>query len=1685
MNKQSEKEEVKEQKPRVQRTWWQRLPRFLIRVFFGFVALFMLVFILFQIPAFQNFVANKIMTTLSSAWGTKVELKSVQLEFFDQLVLEDFYVEDLHQDTLIYAEQLKVNLNTGLVSLFKRRLEIEEISLRHARIYMHRQAGSEEQNIQFLIEALSKKEPEPSVPVAPNKKKPFQLGLESLYLEDVVFSKQDSLYGSDQQYRIARGAFLFDEFDLAGKIIRLSSAKLEDPEISLHLFPQDQVTVDAIWNRDSVARVNKWPPDIPDFNHYFVFPWDFLSYSDFSFLAWQLEWPPMDSIFAQEVQGSSMLFSLESLDVMGGRFHLLNTRWGDDRLIPDNVLDFRDLHLSDVYANIRDFEWKDKKYTGDIRRIALNSDAGFVVKKIASSSVYVDSKGVRLENLEIETPYSNIGNQVILNYDEFSDFKQFVYEVELDSVNIRDASIAVRDIMAFAPALEQNIYFQNNRDKTLLVNADLFGTIDNLSGNNLEVILDRSTFLSGSFGFFNLTVPENQYLNLSLERLVTNMGTLRQLIPNFNPPTNFDKLGKMDFEGRFDGFFYDFVANGNLRSDLGQAILDMKLSTIGGRENALYSGRIKLIGFDLGTWSESPYFGKITMSSEVQNGKGLTASSAEATLSATIDSFYVRGYNYQNLEMNGQLQENLFDGEVTITDNNIDMDFAGTIDFTDRVPLLAFNSDIRTLDLKKLNLIKADYSLEGKVNINVQDIDISKMQGRVRLSELVINHGRDQHFLIDTVSIESSITSPEYRELTINSDIFSAHLKGDFDVAQIPDQLLQFSEKHFPRFSDKLHIPVSDKQVDSTSNFEYAIEVFDTKGLLELVNPKLEEISDLYVFGSFDIPAESFKFDMEAAEVQYGNLVFDDVVVVVKAREGGSDLNVAIGETHIGENLTLAPINMLGLVDQDTLFFGITAYDFSEILNTIEVDGQFFPVEEDFIVRFEQSDIILWNQLWQIDANNFLRVGDDYVRTRDFVLRNGDRRIVLESLGRRGLLFQLQNYDLESVNDLWVYDKLKFDGRVQVQASVKDIFKFEGLQASIVADTLLINQDDFGSLLVKLKAESLKSRIEATFEGGRSTQQIDIAGYYNPVKYVDATDSDPANYLNFKAKLADLPLSILEYWIGAGVRNTVGTIQASIDLEGPPQKPEIKGEALVQDAGITIDYLNTRYYIDDQKLILSSTMMDATNAIVTDEEGNKATLTGGILHNHLKDFRLGVTLLTDRFLGLNTVKGQNSLFYGTAYANGRVTFSGPFNRTDVYVNASTSGGTMITLPVDYGRDASEVSFIKFRDKRQQQEIDNQPETLEEALGLSIILDLDVRENAQVSIVFNEQLGDVLRSKGRGNLRMVVTREGDFQLIGNYEVVQGDYLFTLMNVGLNKPFIVEEGSTLRWDGDPFGADIDLVAKYENFETKVTNFIGEYLLTASQTAKDQADTPTKVDLTMRLTGELLNPDIEFNIDFPTLSGELKSYTDSKLRLIRQDQNEMNRQVFGLIVVGQFLPSDFSLTGNEFNIGFNTVTEMIFQQFSNYLTGLVSEWLREDGLISGIDFKVDYRTLQEAEAIAENPILYYQSGELEVRLSNYLLDDRLSVNVGGNFDLGGSDFVEPGATQGAYFAGDLVIEYALTEDRDLKIRFYQSTEPELNGDRLNKTGIGLSYRKQFDSFSGFLNGLKGATKRLPKKD
>ncbi|MEP6466821.1 MAG: translocation/assembly module TamB domain-containing protein, partial [Parafilimonas sp.] len=129
----------------------------------------------------------------------------------------------------------------------------------------------------------------------------------------------------------------------------------------------------------------------------------------------------------------------------------------------------------------------------------------------------------------------------------------------------------------------------------------------------------------------------------------------------------------------------------------------------------------------------------------------------------------------------------------------------------------------------------------------------------------------------------------------------------------------------------------------------------------------------------------------------------------------------------------------------------------------------------------------------------------------------------------------------------------------------------------------------------------------------------------------------------------------------------------------------------------------------------------------------------------------------------------------------------------------------------------------------------------------------------------------------------------------------------------------------------------------------------------------------------------------------------------------------------------------------------------------------------LIKGVDVNfgltsgTDYSTGQAAERT-----------DLNVGVSKKLLNDRLKVNVGSNFQLEGPSNSNQSATN---IAGDLSVDYQLTKDGRYYIRVYRLNDYEgvIDG-QVIETGVSFILTFDYDKLSEIFNGRK-EHKRIKK--
>jgi hypothetical protein len=234
----------------------------------------------------------------------------------------------------------------------------------------------------------------------------------------------------------------------------------------------------------------------------------------------------------------------------------------------------------------------------------------------------------------------------------------------------------------------------------------------------------------------------------------------------------------------------------------------------------------------------------------------------------------------------------------------------------------------------------------------------------------------------------------------------------------------------------------------------------------------------------------------------------------------------------------------------------------------------------------------------------------------------------------------------------------------------------------------------------------------------------------------------------------------------------------------------------------------------------------------------------------------------------------------------------------------------------------------------------------------------------------------------------------------------------------------------------------------------NQVSENALTSPQVRRKYP-----IDVSLKLDGPMLSPQIQFDI----LSKDLPEYVavegEPPVRLNFQfsvfkaklDEQELKRQVFSLIVLRKFSPMDaFSTSGS------------ITNSVSEFLSNQLSYWLTQ--VDENLEINIDLSAMDQ-EAF----------NTFQLRLSYSFLGGRLKVTRDGTFSNA------PTNTNMASMLGDWTIDYLLTPDGKLKVKFFSrsnfnSTTTTATGTQTAvTTGVSLLHTQNFNQVKDLLRGSR----------
>ena len=295
--------------------------------------------------------------------------------------------------------------------------------------------------------------------------------------------------------------------------------------------------------------------------------------------------------------------------------------------------------------------------------------------------------------------------------------------------------------------------------------------------------------------------------------------------------------------------------------------------------------------------------------------------------------------------------------------------------------------------------------------------------------------------------------------------------------------------------------------------------------------------------------------------------------------------------------------------------------------------------------------------------------------------------------------------------------------------------------------------------------------------------------------------------------------------------------------------------------------------------------------------------------------------------------------------------------------------------------------------------------------------------------------------------------------GVYEVEEGRYRLSFMEV-IQKSFFIEEGSTVVFNGDPLNAELNLTAIY----TTEASRLPLTTLEAGDPQYAAAKRKEPVSVLLNINGWLEDPIFSFDIVVPEGQyGAFSTVVAQRLDQIKQNESELFRQVFGLIVLNRFIPMDGTTGGAAGGGPEGAVAARIDASISEFLSEQLNA-ITQDYL--GVELEVNV----DSQNGGGEANLVGGGRDVGFTLKRSLFNDRVEVQFGGNTAVGVDRGGGTTPSNGTGFMGNFAILYHINEKGNLNLKIFQRSERNLlSNEYIPKSGFAISYFKSFDSLQG----------------
>ncbi|WP_240673156.1 translocation/assembly module TamB domain-containing protein [Aequorivita ciconiae] len=1622
-------------------------------------------------PWGQNIIVQRAVKYVSGKTHTRVEIDKLFITFDGNVMLKGLFLEDKKGDTLIYSKSLEADI--PLLPLIRgNSFGIDNLYWEGLRANVIRKDSIDGYNFQFLIDAFVT--PDTTTVAVDTTSSTMNLILGDFHFKDFNIVFDDAVLGIDSQFQIGSLNLQMKKTDLENMDFRASQATISNARIKYIQSPvPPQPKGDSplpFLELDKIALKN-------------VFL-DYQSYGDriaaeAEIADLYLEMKEADlannTIDIGDFRLKNSIITLNTETEVNGitqkveevkdeaKEDIRNFEWPDFRIaiskidmegnnisyfvgkneVKKNVFNPNAIALQNFNLQANNVFLKDKKAGLNLDELTFQEGSGFNLKQL-TLNIDASDKYLDVDKIKLALNDNSLNGKVRFDYKSLADLIDKPEQSKI-ALDLPSFAVDLKEIFKFQPDLRKNEYLRTLSEKRLSGNVDASGYLSSISIPKLNVFWGNTTRISANGTIQNATNPENLKFNIPHFSAKTKRSDLVRFVSEKDLGVSLPE--DVALEGHAKGNPEDIYAMANLTTSQGIAIIDGHFKN---DSEIAFDADVEIKEYKINELLNNEEFGALSLSIKTQ-GSGKDINSLDATLDAKISSFQFRDYAIKDWEINGKIANGEGDIVSAYKDKNLDLAFNADIVLDSVSPKVSAHLDVKGVNLQAIGVMDRDVRtglvLDADFEGSKEGFDIISTIGNG-----VVVYDNKTYLLGDvlaTAHIRKDTTS-----IWVDNKILQLSLESNTDPETFGAAIKKHIASYFSKkvvLSDTVENPVKLKIIGRIAQAPVLNKVF-------LVN--VNDLDTISIAAYFDQSERKLAAKIQAPHINYGGNELDSLAFTMDSDKDKFIFDLGFNSLKAGP-LDVPKTKISGHQENEELNLAFTAIHKDSIL--ININSQITGTSEELRFHVKPDSLILDRKKWETPENNEVLISRKKVAFNDFRFTRGDEKVELTDkmpdISRDHAAIEFQNFKLSEILNYLNPEEELAKGNLNGNLALVEPYGKTGLLADLMIDKLEMLDIDLGRLTAKAESDG-GDRYDFEMAMKEGEVDLDLKGDYIASETEGRQDLDLViNKFNMYA---------LEGFSLGEVKNTGGSFSGKFNVTGTTKDPQYKGNLNFDNASFTISKLNAPFTLANESIKLDNSGIYMDGFTVRDENNNQLVLSGNIGTESFINPTFNLKLDAENFQLINATKEDNDMVYGRASFNADATLTGDLQIPKLDARLRLDDDTNITYVLPSASVAIEErdGIVIFVNREDPDAVLTRTEEKSAVLtGFDINAFLKIGKKAKITIVIDEETEDNFEVYGDGDFNFTMNPNGRISLTGVYDIAGGHYEMNLYSL-VNRRFELAPGSRVSWSGDPFDAKLDVKAIYK-VKTSASALMAPISSGADPSVKGKYRQVLPFYVYLNIDGELLKPKISFDLDMPeNEQGAIGGQVYGRIQQVNQQTDELNRQVFSLLVLNRFYPDPGSDGSGG---GFASVArDNLNDALSDQLNTFSDKILGNTGL--ELDFGLDSYTDYQGETPQERT-------QLDIAAQKKLFDDRVIVRVGSEVDLQGSS----PTNEPTPIIGNISIEYLLTENGRYRLKGFHHNEFDnvIDGQTV-VSGIALIFTQEFNKFNELWDALlHGQTK------